>query len=138
MNKLPIMTAALALMCLAFTGCFVESDPTEAGDIHPAYTSTGGAPYSGPAEGSAEGYMGTLTVALTLNSGIITAANITGDDATCPYGGPTVTKAKNFIVANNTVNLDALTGATAKDTKNAIQAAGKKALQTIPGLTLDY
>jgi len=77
-------------------------------------------------EGTAKGFMGDVTVTLTLVDGVITEAKAVGADETPAIAGPALEQLPAAMVAGNTVNVDAFSGATF--TSNGILEAAKLAL----------
>ncbi len=78
------------------------------------------------ATGTAKGFGGDVTVTLTLTDGVITEAKAEGADETPGVGTPALEQLPAAMVAGNTVNVDAVAGATF--TSNAVIEAAKAAL----------
>ena len=76
--------------------------------------------------GTAKGFGGDVTVTLTIENGVITAAKAEGNDETPGVGTPALENLPAAMVAGNTVNVDAVAGATF--TSNGVIEAAKAAL----------
>ncbi len=76
--------------------------------------------------GTAKGFGGEVTVTLTIENGVITAAKAEGADETPGVGTPALEQLPAAMAANNTVNVDVIAGATF--TSNAVIEAAKAAL----------
>ena len=76
--------------------------------------------------GTAKGFGGDVTVTLTVENGVITAAKAEGANETPGVGTPALEKLPAAMVAGNTVNVDVVAGATF--TSNAVIEAAKAAL----------
>ena len=76
--------------------------------------------------GTAKGFGGDVTVTLTIENGVITAAKAEGNDETPGVGTPALENLPAAMVAGNTVNVDAVAGATW--TSNGVIEAAKAAL----------
>ncbi len=76
--------------------------------------------------GTAKGFGGDVTVTLTIDNGVITAAKAEGADETPGVGTPALEQLPAAMAANNTVNVDVVAGATF--TSNAVIEAAKAAL----------
>ena len=81
--------------------------------------------------GTAKGFGGDVTVTLTIENGVITAAKAEGANETPGVGTPALEKLPAAMVAGNTVNVDVVAGAT-WTSKGVIEAA--KAALTAAGL----
>jgi len=86
------------------------------------------------ATGTAKGFGGDVTVTLTVENGVITEAKAEGADETPGVGTPALEQLPAAMVAGNTVNVDAVAGATF--TSNGVIEAAKAAL-TAAGLNVD-
>ncbi len=84
--------------------------------------------------GTAKGFGGDVTVTLTVENGVITAAKAEGADETPGVGTPALEQLPAAMVAGNTVNVDIVSGATF--TSNAVIEAAKAAL-TAAGLKVE-
>ena len=76
--------------------------------------------------GTAKGFGGDVTVTLTIDNGVITAAKAEGADETPGVGTPALEQLPAAMVAGNTVNVDVVAGATW--TSNGVIEAAKAAL----------
>ena len=76
--------------------------------------------------GTAKGFGGNVTVTLTIENGVITAAKAEGADETPGVGTPALEQLPAAMVAGNTVNVDTISGATW--TSNGVIEAAKAAL----------
>lgn len=86
------------------------------------------------ATGTAKGFGGDVTVTLTVENGVITDAKAEGNDETPGVGTPALEQLPAAMVAGNTVNVDAVAGATFTS-KGVIEAA--KAALVAAGLNPD-
>ena len=84
--------------------------------------------------GTAKGFGGDVTVTLTLTDGVITEAKAEGANETPGVGTPALENMPAAMVAGNTVNVDAVAGATF--TSKAVLEAAKAAL-TDAGVNAD-
>ena len=84
--------------------------------------------------GTAKGFGGDVTVTLTVENGVITAAKAEGADETPGVGTPALEQLPAQMVEYNTVNLDVVSGATF--TSNGVIDAAKAAL-TSAGLNVE-
>jgi len=84
--------------------------------------------------GTAKGFGGEVTVTLTIENGVITAAKAEGADETPGVGTPALEQLPAAMVAGNTVNVDVVSGATF--TSNGVIEAAKAAL-TAAGLKVE-
>ena len=84
--------------------------------------------------GTAKGFGGDVTVTLTVEDGVITAAKATGDAETPGVGTPALEQLPALMAQYNTVNVDVLSGATF--TSNGVIDAAKAAL-TSAGLNVE-
>ena len=84
--------------------------------------------------GTAKGFGGDVTVTLTVENGVITAAKAEGADETPGVGTPALEQLPAAMVAGNTVNVDVVGGATF--TSNGVIEAAKAAL-VAAGLNLE-
>lgn len=86
------------------------------------------------ATGTAKGFGGDVTVTLTVTDGIITDATAEGANETAGIGSVAIEKLPAAMVEGNTVNVDAISGATL--TSNGVIEAAKAAL-TAAGLNAE-
>ena len=77
-------------------------------------------------KGAAKGFAGDVTVELTIEDGVITAAAVTGDAETPDVGGKAITALSEAILKSNSIRVDALSGASI--TSAAIVSAAEAAL----------
>lgn len=84
--------------------------------------------------GTAKGFAGDVTVTLTVTDGVITGATAEGANETAGIGSVAIEKLPAAMVEGNTVNVDAISGATL--TSNGLLEAAKAAL-TAAGLNAD-
>ncbi len=124
MKKRIAALALAAAMLASLAGCGSGSSSTAAsGDA-----ASGGV--SGEFTGTAQG-MGEVTVTLTLTDGVITDCVAEGPDETDGIGSVVLESFPAQIVENNSVNIDAISGATI--TSDAVNAAAAAAI-TAAGL----
>lgn len=83
---------------------------------------------------TAQGFGGDVTVALTVEDGVITEVVATGEGETPTIGGVAMEKLTAKMVEKNSIELDAMSGATF--TSNAVLVSAKDALAAL-GLTND-
>ena len=88
--------------------------------------STGSKAVSGTFSGTAKG-MGDVTVTITLKDDVITDVQAVGENETDGIGSAAIEKLPSEMVAGNTINVDAVTGATI--TSDAIISAASAALE---------
>ncbi len=81
---------------------------------------------SGTFEGTAKGFGGDVTVTLTLTDGVITDAQAAGPDETQGIGSKAIESLPAEIVANNSIAVDGVSGATFSS--NAVKEAAEAAL----------
>ncbi len=86
------------------------------------------------ATGTAKGFGGDVTVTLTVTDGVITEATAEGANETAGIGSVAIEKLPAAMVEGNTVNVDAISGATL--TSNGVIEAAKAAL-TAAGLNAE-
>lgn len=86
------------------------------------------------ATGTAKGFGGEVSVTLTVTDGVITEATAEGANETAGIGSVAIEKLPAAMVEGNTVNVDAISGATL--TSNGVIEAAKAAL-TAAGLNAD-
>ena len=143
MKKLVSLVAALALACglaacssgaqqqaPAATSASSEAAPAEAASKEAASTEDASGAVSGTYTGKAMGMGGTenmVEVELTLTDSVITDVKIKGDGETEGVGSVVVESFPEVMIANNTINIDAITGATV--TSDAVKEAAGKALK---------
>ena len=104
------------------------------GGSAPAATTEAVAPAAASYTGTAQGMGGEVSVTLTIENGVITDCVATGDKETDGIGSVVIAQFPAQVVAGNTINLDAVSGATI--TSNAFIEAAKAAL-TAAGLNPD-
>jgi uncharacterized protein with FMN-binding domain len=146
MKRFPVLSgkkmrpyAALAVLSLVFAAC-PNNPPEEKDNRHAPY---GSPPYSGQVTGEANGtHQGgptTIKLTLTLEEGYITSVGFDGSTGiTEGIGSRVRDQAPAQIIAANSFNddvIDAFSGATV--TRTTTIAAGKKALNTIPGVNVE-
>ena len=133
MKKLSILAFfCFVLSSMIFVTCYVEfEDLAKRG---PYYNSMG-TTVSGQAKGSAQGFGGQVSVALTLKNGIIENAVVTGSAETAGIGADAVARAGKIIVNANSVEIDTISGASV--TSNAIKEAGHAALDQLGAILTD-
>ena len=104
------------------------------GGSAPAATTEAAAPAAASYTGTAQGMGGEVSVTLTIENGVITDCVATGDKETDGIGSVVIAQFPAQVVEGNTINLDAVSGATI--TSNAFIEAAKAAL-TAAGLDPD-
>ena len=104
------------------------------GGSAPAATTEAAAPAAASYTGTAKGMGGEVSVTLTIENGVITDCVATGDKETDGIGSVVIAQFPAQVVEGNTINLDAVSGATI--TSNAFIEAAKAAL-TAAGLNPD-
>ena len=104
------------------------------GGSAPAATTKAAAPAAASYTGTAQGMGGEVSVTLTIENGVITDCVATGDKETDGIGSVVIAQFPAQVVEGNTINLDAVSGATI--TSNAFVEAAKAAL-TAAGLNPD-
>ena len=104
------------------------------GGSAPAATTEAAAPAAASYTGTAQGMGGEVSVTLTIENGVITDCVATGDKETDGIGSVVIAQFPAQVVEGNTINLDAVSGATI--TSNAFIEAAKAAL-TAAGLNPD-
>ena len=104
------------------------------GGSAPAATTEAAAPAAASYTGTAQGMGGEVSVTLTIENGVITDCVATGDKETDGIGSVVIAQFPAQVVEGNTINLDAVSGATI--TSNAFIEATKAAL-TAAGLNPD-
>ena len=104
------------------------------GGSAPAATTEAAAPAAASYTGTAQGMGGEVSVTLTIENGVITDCVATGDKETDGIGSVVIAQFPAQVVEGNTINLDAVSGATI--TSNAFVEAAKAAL-TAAGLNPD-
>lgn len=128
MKRKHILTSALLTGALLLTACGSNSNSTASPSVsetETAETTTDGA-VSGSYTGTAQGLGGEVSVTLTLTDGVITDCTATGDKETPGIGTAVLEQFPDEVVEGNTINLDAISGATV--TSNAFLEAAKAAL----------
>ena len=93
------------------------------------FTNALGQNASGTATGFARGYGGEVNVTLTLLDGFITNVVVRADQDTPMFANPVISRASNEMVANNTTEVDIVSGATI--TSRAVNEAAQAALDQI-------
>lgn len=96
---------------------------------------TGSKAVSGTFSGTAKG-MGDVTVTITLKDDVITDVQAVGENETDGIGSAAIEKLPSEMVAGNTINVDAVTGATI--TSDAIISAASAALEAAGKDPKDY
>ena len=124
MKRSKILCLVLACMML-LSAC---------GGAAPAATTESAAPAAASYTGTAQGMGGEVSVTLTIENGVITGCTAVGDNETDGIGSVVIAQFPDQVVAGNTINLDAVSGATI--TSNAFIEAAKAAL-TAAGLNPD-
>ena len=114
---------SLVLACMMLLSA-CGSAPAPAATTAPATTAP--AAVAETYTGTAQGLGGEVSVTLTIENGVITACTATGDKETAGIGTVVIEQFPAEVVAGNTVNLDAISGATV--TSNAFIEAAKAAL----------
>ena len=104
------------------------------GGSAPVATTEAAAPAAASYTGTAQGMGGEVSVTLTIENGVITDCVATGDKETDGIGSVVIAQFPAQVVEGNTINLDAVSGATI--TSNAFIEAAKAAL-TAAGLNPD-
>ena len=104
------------------------------GGSAPAATTEAAAPAAASYTGTAQGMGGEVSVTLTIENGVITDCVATGDKETDGIGSVVIAQFPAQVVEGNTINLDAVSGATI--TSNAFIEAAEAAL-TAAGLNPD-
>ena len=104
------------------------------GGSAPAATTEAAASAAASYTGTAQGMGGEVSVTLTIENGVITDCVATGDKETDGIGSVVIAQFPAQVVEGNTINLDAVSGATI--TSNAFIEAAKAAL-TAAGLNPD-
>jgi hypothetical protein len=127
---------ALAVLSFVLAAC--PNDPVEEKDSkHPPY---GSPPYTGAVTGEANGYHSagttTITLTLTLEEGYITDVSFEGSTGITEGVGSRIRDAApSQIKKRNAIEIDAISQVTV--TRETTIAAGKKALNTIPGVNVE-
>ena len=124
-SKILISLVLVCMMLLSACGGNTTAATTEAATEAPAAAS-----YTGTAQGMG----GEVSVTLTIENGVITDCVAVGDQETDGIGSVVIAQFPEQVVAGNTINLDAVSGATV--TSNAFIEAAKAAL-TAAGLNPD-
>ena len=97
-------------------------------EVKPA---AGGKMTPGTYTASAMGMMGDVTVEVTVTTDTITAVKVASHSETPSIGGPAIERIPKAIVDNQSLKIDAVTGAT--NTSRAILSAVEEAIQTAGG-----
>ena len=121
----------LGAIFLAVTGCFIEDDPDDLGNITTS-GAYGNGTFSGKVEGSGWGYgPSRIRVTLDIELGKITAVDIVHSESP-EFGGVLITKVKPLIVKANSFEIDAITKSTCTYTRDGLLEAGRAAIKEIP------
>jgi uncharacterized protein with FMN-binding domain len=120
MNKQTLYFPGALFLCLMLAGCPAGLDL----DVHEPWGNK-----TGTETRSAQGFGGSVSVTLTMDSGIITDVKISGPNESVGYGLSAIEQAPELIKEKNSFEIDTLSGATL--TTNAIKDAGKAALEAI-------
>ena len=91
----------------------------------------GCAAFAEEATADADGFGGKVSVTLTVEDGVIVAADITGDDETPEVGGAALEPLAEQLVAAGSAEIDGVAGATF--TSDAVKAAAAAALASLEG-----
>lgn len=124
MSKRILSAVMAALMVVALAACGGQTAPASTPESTPA--AGGGAMTPGTYEGKAQGFGGEVTATVTVTETEITDVVLKGDNETPTLGGIALEELGGTIVACQTPNVDAVSGATV--TSNAIIAAVTDAL----------
>ncbi len=108
-----LLKAGLAVSLLAMAGCNGQSAQAKK---------------TGTYYGEAQGFGGIVSAYVTLDNGTITDVKLQGLDETVGKGSVVIEQFPEQIVEKNSIEIDALTGATV--TSNAIKAAVQAALES--------
>ncbi len=119
-------TAIALILSLALAGC--------GGADGAAGASAASAGVTGDFSGTAKGFGGDVTVTLSLENNSLKRVSITGDSETPNVGGEAIKKLESEMNENQTVNVDAVSGATY--TSTAVHEAVDSALKEA-GLTAE-
>ena len=109
-------TAILLAMLLITSGCTTTNKPTSASNYTP-----------GIYEGEAQGFGGTVSVSLTVDSTKITEVTLKGDQETPAVGGAALPVLRQALLDAQNAEIDTVSGATV--TSEAVQDAAVKALR---------
>jgi len=124
-KKVIIILLAVSICNVIVYGCLIDPKDIPS-DERPCYIDSADTAFTGIASGSAWGYKSDITVVIKLEGGEIKKVAIThGDDR--EYADKAVAQAKELILATNSFNINAITGATY--TRNGIKKAGEQALE---------
>ena len=125
MSKRRILAVLMAtIMVAALAACGGQTTPASTPESTPAAGNGGITP--GTYEGKAQGFGGEITATVTVTETEITDVVLKGDSETPTLGGIAIAELGGTIVACQTPNVDAVSGATV--TSNAIIAAVTDAL----------
>jgi fumarate reductase flavoprotein subunit len=116
-----IVFGILALVLAGVAGCASTGGSTAA--VPPIGNATG------TASATAFGFVGDITVTITMVDGYITEVEVIGNDETPSVGSVAVARAPGLIKKNNSGVLDAISGATI--TSSAISTAAQEAIDKI-------
>lgn len=137
MKMLSVLVAG-AMTAVTLAGCSGGSEKADATTAAPAAETTaaeteasagaeGGAVKAGTYEASEKGFGGDVTVTVTVDeAGAVTAMEVKADSETPDLGGKAAPKIAEEIVANQSLAIDAVSGATI--TSDAVLAAAENAL----------
>jgi fumarate reductase flavoprotein subunit len=117
-----IIFGILALVLAGIVGCASTGGSTAAA-VPPIGNATG------TASATAFGFVGDITVTITMVDGYITEAEVIGNDETPSVGSVAVARAPGLIKKNNSGVFDAISGATISST--AISTAAQEAIDKI-------
>lgn len=121
MKKLFVSLLAFAMVC-GMVGCTAKPETTET--TEPTTTDV----VDGVFEGESSGFHGPVKVAVTISNGELTDVTVTEQAETYGVSDYSLSEMPKRIVANQSYNVDATTGATF--TANAVKRAVKNALET--------
>jgi hypothetical protein len=106
--------------CLLLAACAPQAAPEPGGEATPPQ------PVVETLAGSAAGHNGEIGVEVTLTDGVITDVKVVSHSETAGISDPAIERVPKEIVAKNSAEVDAVSGAT--DTSEGIMAAVKAAL----------
>jgi len=118
------------LLVVPLVGCTAAEQTAETTPVAEAEATPA---VSGTYTASAQGFGGEVTVTLTIENGVLTAVDATGDKETSGVGSRAIEIMPETMVAENSVDVDAVSGAT--HTSDAILEAAVAALAQ-SGVTL--
>lgn len=136
MKKLTALLLSLA-MALSLAACGGNTDPTPTPETsEPAVSQPTAGAADGTYTGIGTGKGGEVKVEVTFAGGKITAVNVAGHQETPGISDPALERIPASIVANQSVKLDAVAGATL--TSNAILDAVKFCIEQAGGNVADF